>query len=316
MEGCALSPQWSEVRPLSEGEGSRGSAYSCNSDGDGPQGVGSQVQQWLAMSEAMRGVTSGGQRVSQSGEQHGADRVRCSGERGGQSRGKGESKRVTGVKRAMHAVADEGERGWAREVPTWAHIWDGATGRGRPEMKRVKAKMGAPPPERPEGMPMVDFVDEVLRDLKIMSRADATWKSYAMYQGLYEDWCVVFGVYTPWGDIKEVQRVVERSLVMMWLFGNYAAKTLQQYATAVSSRVREMKLGNLRETEDLRRLLEGISRQLGEATVKKAATLEEHVAWLLLQQVQVPQGGSRRWRNTSSTRQRLHKRKQKGDNDS
>ena len=86
--------------------------------------------------------------------------------------------------------------------------------------------MGAAPPTRPRGMDVVEFIDEVVRDLKVISRADATWRSYSLWQGLYGDWCVVLGVEFPWGDVHEIRMVWERALAVMWLREGYGAKTL------------------------------------------------------------------------------------------
>ena len=53
--------------------------------------------------------------------------------------------------------------------------------RGAPKLRHMVRQAGVDKPKQPEGVEFWDFVEEVARDLMVMSRAENTWRQYPMY---------------------------------------------------------------------------------------------------------------------------------------
>ena len=82
-------------------------------------------------------------------------------------------------------------------------------------------------------------------------------------------------------EVAELEKVLFRSLVLMWYGADYASSTLDIYVTAVVARINDLRQVNLRDSVEIRRLVEGIKRKQGCATRKKLPVEGAHVAALM-----------------------------------
>lgn len=186
-------------------------------------------------------------------------------------------------RRSMARVAMEGVKRHGGQMPKrlgirWKDVYGNVDSKGVPALKHMRRKMGLDKPQQPDGSEFWQFVDELGRDLMILSRAENTWKMYAAWWTVFVEWGNIMQVDVAVAMIEQLQDVLYRSLVMMWYGANYAAKTLELYTTAVSSRVRDEGRGEIRSSVEVNKILEGIKRKLGCAVHKKLPVEGSHVA--------------------------------------
>ena len=100
--------------------------------------------------------------------------------------------------------------------------------------------MGKDKPQLVEGMGLWNFVDTLALDLKMLSRAESTWKQYAAWYTLFVEWGDIMGVDVEHGEVSlgMLANVLIRSLVMMWLGSDYAASTMGGSSPTTEYRVR------------------------------------------------------------------------------
>ena len=166
------------------------------------------------------------------------------------------------------------------QAPSFSSIFNDVDEKGVPRRKHIGRALGAPRPQQASGQLFWDFVDEVARDLMILSRADSTWKTYAAWYEVFVEFCSVMGV-DPLGRLEDLHSALLRSATLLWLGAGYAASTIELYVTAVVSTVKDRGQGCLRDHPDLKKLLEGINRNLGNAAKKKLAIEGRHLRALL-----------------------------------
>ena len=166
---------------------------------------------------------------------------------------------------------------------SWGKVYDTVDAKGVPQLQLMERKMGKDKPELREGMGLWGFIDTLAVDLMMLSRAESTWKQYAAWYSLFEEWGSIMGVDVAAASVslEMLSRVLIRSLVMMWLGGGYAASTMEIYTTAVVTRVRDRGLGELRDNVAIGKLMEGIKRKLGCAVTKKLPVEGHHVRALM-----------------------------------
>ena len=163
--------------------------------------------------------------------------------------------------------------------------------RGAPQLRHMVRQAGVDKPKQPEGVEFWDFVEEVARDLMVMSRAENTWRQYATWWGVFQEWMTVLKVpQEPRPPLEVLQRVMYLSLTLMWYGADYAAKTLELYLSAVAQRVRDEGLGELRDNVPLQRIMEGIRRKKGCAVIKKLPLEGDHIAALRAMEAPAPNG--------------------------
>ena len=167
-----------------------------------------------------------------------------------------------------------------QHAPSFQNIFNDVDAKGVPRRKHVGRALGAPRPTQAAGQHFWEFVDEVARDLMILSRADATWKAYAAWYEVFTEFCAVMGVH-PDAPMPDLLSVMLRSVTVLWLGAGYAASTIELYVTAVASTLKDRGQGNLKEHPDLKKLLEGVNRNLGNAATKKLAIEGRHLRGLL-----------------------------------
>ena len=72
-------------------------------------------------------------------------------------------------------------------------------------------------------------------DLMIMSRAQATWRQYIAWFGVFEEWAAVMAVDITTASPERLRSTLCRALALMWHGAGYAASTLELFATATTS---------------------------------------------------------------------------------
>ena len=198
-------------------------------------------------------------------------------------------RRASQARRAMAVAAEAGPAAAGGAV--FVNVYDTVDSKGVPKLRHVKRKAGMDKPVQPKGAEFWKFVDEMSMDLMILSRAENTWKMYAAWWGVFEEWAAVMGItWMEQPDIKLMQTVLHRSLVLMWYGANYATKTLELYVTAVAAHIRDKGWGNVRDSREVQRVMEGIRRKQGCAVKKKLPLEGHHLAALL--RMEPPKRGS------------------------
>ena len=178
-------------------------------------------------------------------------------------------------------------------APTWASVQQHRDGKGLPVMHGLGRQLGAPRPQRQSKQDYWAFIDGMMADLMIISRAESTWKAYAGWYGVFEEWCDIMQVQVESATIEELRAVLGRALTIMWHGGGYAASTLELFATAVAATLADAGRGLIKEDTSIKRLLEGINRNLGNAVDKKLAIEGKHIRALV--QMGVPNNDGRAW---------------------
>ena len=210
-----------------------------------------------------------------------------------------------GKRAAMEASGPQERQGRARwrkvlqgepwemqeERPTAARVW--AEG-GVPETALVSREQGWQAKEwgvsgMPGGMTGGELASTLARDFVIMSRAPSTWKAYAAWWGVYEEYLRQFRVDWRRGlqvarmaTLGEMRRVLEYSVGLLGV--EYAFGTLEVYTAAVQKRFAMERWGNSQEDTAVKEILEGVKRWRGRtAEAKKMPVEAKHVAWLMSQ---------------------------------
>ena len=148
-------------------------------------------------------------------------------------------------------------------------------------MHGLGRQLGAPRPQRQSTQDYWAFIDGMMADLMVISRAESTWKAYAGWYGVFEEWCDIMQVQVESATIEELRAVLGRALPIMWHGGGYAASTLELFATAVAATLADAGRGLIKEDTSIKRLLEGINRNLGNAVDKKLAIEGNHIQALV-----------------------------------
>ena len=85
---------------------------------------------------------------------------------------------------------------WAKEVKNqdgvndwgnleWGRVHDSVDKKGVPQLQLMERKMGKDKLELKEGVGLWSFIDTVVVDLMMLSRAETTWKQYAAWYSLF-----------------------------------------------------------------------------------------------------------------------------------
>ena len=188
--------------------------------------------------------------------------------------------RMSGSARALMTTAAAERLEPDRVAPTWASVYDRVDGRGILQLQTMQKHKGARP-VRQQGQEFWEFVDAVAMDLMILSRQYSTWRQYAAWFGVYEEFCEIMDVQWWNADIRVLSSVLVRSLAVLYEHGSYSPKTLELYVTAVSSSLNDRQLGSVRQDGTVNRVMEGIKRSMGMPVRKKLAIEGLHIAaWL------------------------------------
>ena len=189
-------------------------------------------------------------------------------------------KKVAGSKRALAVVAGERPLQQAQPPPTWAGVYDRCNGRGVPQLLTLKRQRGSRPSRVP-GQEFWEYIDAVAVDLMILSRQDTTWKQYAAWFGVFEEFCEAMQVRWREAEVHTLSATLVRTLAVLFVEGGYAPKTLELYVTAVSSSLADRGLGQVRQDASVKRMLEGIKRLQGVSSNKKMPVEGIHIAgWM------------------------------------
>ena len=196
-------------------------------------------------------------------------------------------------------AADDAGRSDLRAV-TWRDVYAQTDEKGKVVVKRLSREMGKQVVSRERGETQKDFVRQVTTDLLALSRADDTWRSYARWWRLWEEFADMYEV-RPWceGELDWKLALLQTAVTVLYLRGNYAASTIQQFATAVVTKLRNLRCGNLREFDEISAQVEGVTRALGSVVQKKDVTTDEDVCAFLRAAVPPWKGacGELRWVN-------------------
>ena len=204
---------------------------------------------------------------------------------GAVGRAKGRSKtarraKVAAVKAYMEHAQQHGVPTDA--APTWASIQQCRDTKGVPRMHGLGRDIGAPRPQRPAGENYWGFVDGMMADLMVLSRAESTWQQYSAWYGVFEEWAGIMGVCHRTAELWQLRAVLGRALTIMWHGGGYAASTLELFATAVAATIDDEGRGRIKDDSTIKRLLEGINRNLGNAVNKKLAIEGRHIRAVIM----------------------------------
>jgi len=197
------------------------------------------------------------------------------------------SPRAAGRRIALEVKAARGRCN--RKLPRLLNMQDvfrTASVDGLPRLRHISAKMGPVDVEWPTGSGMDSFADELVCDFLALSKSQDTWKSYAAWFGIFEEWCDVYKIDWRRVDLDVCGAVMQRALVLMWSRGGYAAASLELMVTAVKIRFELEGRGNI-SFSPVVQTLEGILRKMGTAKQKKPPILLEHVCGLM--EMAVPQ---------------------------
>ena len=152
--------------------------------------------------------------------------------------------------------------------------------KGVPRLQVLKRERGARP-QRRMGQQFWEYIDGITHDLMVLSREGATWRQYAAWFGVFEEFCQLMGVCPQLADMHVLCGVLVRSLGVLFEGGGYAAKSLELYVTAVSSTLRDLGKGDVRSSGSVNKLMEGMRRTMGMAVGKKMPVEGQHIAaWL------------------------------------
>ena len=118
-------------------------------------------------------------------------------------------------------------------------------------------------PSRVPGQEFWEYIDAVAVDLMILSRQDTTWKQYAAWFGVFEEFCEAMQVRWSEAEVHTLSATLVRTLAVLFVEGGYAPKTLELYVTAVSSSLADRGLGQVRQDASVKRMLEGLRAYRG-----------------------------------------------------
>ena len=117
---------------------------------------------------------------------------------------------------------------------------------------------------------------------------------------MWEEFADMYEV-RPWceGELDWKLALLQTAVTVLYLRGNYAASTIHQFATAVVTKLRNLRCGNLREFDEISAQVEGVTRALGSVVQKKDVTTDEDVCAFLRAAVPPWKGacGELRWVN-------------------
>ena len=101
----------------------------------------------------------------------------------------------------------------------WGKAYDTVDAKGVPQLQLMERKMRKDKPELREGVGLWSFIDTLAVDLMMLSRAESTWKQYAAWYALFEEWGSIMGVDVEAASVslEMLSKVLIRSLV--WLGG-------------------------------------------------------------------------------------------------
>ena len=124
------------------------------------------------------------------------------------------------VMRWVTSVEDQGGMEDWRHL-SWGKVYNTVDAKGVPRLQLMERNMGKDKPELREGVGLWSFIDTLAVDLMMLSRAESTWKQYAAWYALFEEWGSIMGVDVEAASVslEMLSRVLIRSLVMMWLGG-------------------------------------------------------------------------------------------------
>ena len=189
-------------------------------------------------------------------------------------------RKVVGSKRALAVVVEERPPRLSQLPPTWAGVYDRCDNRGVPQLMTLKRQRDSRPSRLP-GQEFWEYIDAVAVDLMILSRQDTTWKQYAAWFGVFEEFCDSMQVRWKEAEVHTLSATLVRTLAVLFEVGGYAPATLELYVTAVSSSLSDRGLGQVRQDVSVKRMLEGIKRLQGVQVNKKMPVEGIHIAgWI------------------------------------
>lgn len=130
----------------------------------------------------------------------------------------------------------------------------------------------------PKGTGFKRFVDQVIHDLVLSARSQATWKAYKAWVDVFFAFLSVFGVDSEprpelWNEWVEVLVVVVAVLALC-----YSWNTLAVLSAAVSAFMQDHGMGSPYESRLFQLVMRGLPRYLGAGVAKKPAVEAWHVA--------------------------------------
>ena len=189
-------------------------------------------------------------------------------------------RKVVGSKRALAVVVEERPPRLSQLPPTWAGVYDRCDNRGVPQLMTLKRQRGSRPSRLP-GQEFWEYIDAVAVDLMILSRQDTTWKQYAAWFGVFEEFCDSMQVRWKEAEVHTLSATLVRTLAVLFEVGGYAPATLELYVTAVSPSLSDRGLLQVRQDVSVKRMLEGIKRLQGVQVNKKMPVEGIHIAgWI------------------------------------
>lgn len=201
--------------------------------------------------------------------------------------------RLSGVKRGLEMARSAAPSGQLQMLPpTWKSVYAHCDAKGVPCMQVMSRARGDIPQRRP-GQEFWQFVDSLAMDLMVMSRAESTWRQYAAWFGVFEEFRSIMECSGEDVTMAQLCGVLVRSLAILFYTGKYVPKTLELYVTAISSTLQDMGMGCVRADPSVQRQLEGIKRSMGVSVQKKLAIEGVHIAgWL---KMEVPPNDGKAW---------------------
>ena len=128
------------------------------------------------------------------------------------------------------------------------------------------------------------FVDPatLARDFMILALAPSTWKSYAAWWGVFEEWCGQRGVQEMSARTVQVMQV-ELEMMVGSLGQEYALSTIETVVSAVVKKFEMEQWGEIRrKNSNLKAIMRGIELWWGRAGVKKVKPVQaSHIATLV-----------------------------------
>ena len=183
-------------------------------------------------------------------------------------------KKMSGARKAMAMVVARPNH---EQRVTWKGVQRHGDSTKGPELHTMTREQGQGKAERRQGQGFWEFVDAMTRDLLVISRAEATWKAYAAWWRVFVEWGCIMHVDVETASLERLTLVFQRALTLMWYGAEYATGTLEMFATAVASRIKEEGRGDIKSDSTVSHLLEGIRRKQGCAVNKKVPMEGLHI---------------------------------------